>query len=238
MCADAARRSAPRRASPAAARARWPPSITARWPRCTPSKLPIATTAPLGARGPLARHDEARGRTIVDHGDGRAVATPSSQARLRWPGRGTDTIASPSSTTLPSTIASQARWTRRALAHQFHDLDDDCDHVADLYRRMEIERLRAVDRARAWQPRAEHRRDQACGVEPMRDALAEPGAVPHRRRTGALDCRRRTGGRTRPRRCPSPSSSMFRACRHAGPRNSQDAQHARVDRIGGRRRYA
>src|SRR5207248_2029905 len=45
----------------------------------------------------------------------------------------------------------------------------------DLHRRMEVQGLRAIDRAWARQPRAQYRRDQARGVEPMGDALAEPG---------------------------------------------------------------
>ena len=111
-------------ASSAPARAR-AASITARWPRCTPSKLPIAATAPLNCatRGELSR---ATTNGLVDLGgvvigkDACASATLWCSAPRSQPltaGRaGTETIASPSSTSLPSTLASHCSRTMRPLA--------------------------------------------------------------------------------------------------------------------------
>ena len=88
---------------------------------------------------------------------------------------GTFTSASPSNTTSPST--SQRHDSR---ARDFSGISSATvtmtDHrIADLYRGAEIQRLRDIDGARARQARAEHRRDQARGVKPMRDARAERG---------------------------------------------------------------
>jgi NAD(P)-dependent dehydrogenase (short-subunit alcohol dehydrogenase family) len=61
------------------------------------------------------------------------------------------------------------------LRNQLGDRDNDRDRVADLHRGPEIERLRNVHGTRPRQARAEHRRDQACGVKPVRDARPERG---------------------------------------------------------------
>jgi hypothetical protein len=92
--------------------------------------------------------------------------------RSPFSSRGTFTSASPSSTTCRPTLHTQVRragFFRHQLGHGDHHRNG----VADLHRRAEIERLRNVDRAGPREPRAEHRRDQARGVEAMRDAPAE-----------------------------------------------------------------
>src|SRR6266571_4760313 len=70
-----------------------------------------------------------------------------------------------------STNAGQpgARLFRNELPHR----DGDKHRVANLHRRAEIERLRDIDRTWSRKARTEHRGNQAGGIEPMRDALAE-----------------------------------------------------------------
>jgi hypothetical protein len=58
---------------------------------------------------------------------------------------------------------------------QLGDRDRDHDGVAYFHRRAKIERLRDVDGARAGQAGAEHGRDQARGIEPVRNTGAERG---------------------------------------------------------------
>ena len=101
------------------------------------------------------------------------------QARVRAAsfGRaGTETIASPSSTSALSTSASQCSRTWRPFGTSSITSTIDRHHIADLDRRMEVQRLRAIDGAGARQPRSQHRRNQARGVKPVRDPLAEAGA--------------------------------------------------------------
>ena len=88
--------------------------------------------------------------------DVRMAAVKSSRRRRAARG-GTETEASPSSTARPSTAASQARRTLRPFVDQFHHLDRHRHHVADLDRGVEIEGLRAIDRARSRQPGTENR---------------------------------------------------------------------------------
>ena len=86
---------------------------------------------------------------------------------------GTDTTASPSSTSLPSTRASQASRTTRPFGVSSTTSTVTSTTSPILTGPWKFKRLRPVDRAGARQLRAEHRRDQARGVEPVGDALAE-----------------------------------------------------------------
>src|SRR2546423_1005954 len=61
------------------------------------------------------------------------------------------------------------------LRYQFDHLYDDLHDIADLHRAVEVERLRAINRAGAREAGAEHGRDQARGVKSVGDALPEPG---------------------------------------------------------------
>src|SRR5215472_4619902 len=59
------------------------------------------------------------------------------------------------------------------LRDQLDHLDAGLDRVADLHRRQEPQGLRDINGARAGQPGADDCRDQAGGVEPVRDAALE-----------------------------------------------------------------
>src|SRR5215471_13432884 len=155
--------------------------ITARWPRCTPSKLPIAITPPLNAATAAESSRTTRnGRvepagSLLWNGSGKAAdraVRPRSKSS-RPPRHRDHGLAVEHQVTVDQRLAFEPHPP--ALRDEFDHFDDDGDHVADLDRRVEVERLRAIDRAGAGQPGAEHRRDQACGVEPVGNALAEPG---------------------------------------------------------------
>ena len=120
----------------------------------------------------------------------RRVSHPR-QRPLRLRVDGTFTSASPSSTTSSATVQVQVSRARWRSGHEFRHCHGDVDLVADPHRRAEIERLRDVDRAGPGQPRAQHGRDQARGVEPVGDALAELASWRRNAPTDGSDCGRR-----------------------------------------------
>ena len=191
-------------------------------------------------------HDDERLGWFGRHGHGRDVCR-GARGNLRPPaapsqgvgagGRfaGTETTASPSSTSLPSTRASHCRRTTRPFSTSSTTSTDDLDHVADLHRAVEIERLRAVDGAGSGQPGAEHGGNQARRVEPVRDALAEPGV-------GRIDVaemqRIVVAGEPREADHVGIHHGLHQALAHADMQvlETEDAKHARIDRLCGHER--
>ena len=61
------------------------------------------------------------------------------------------------------------------LLSQFDHLDADVDNIANLDRTAEVQGLRDVDRARAWQAHANEPGNKARGVEPVNNSAAKAG---------------------------------------------------------------
>jgi hypothetical protein len=87
--------------------------------------------------------------------------------------RGTRTTASPSITTLSPFRHWVLSVTRRPLLVDCGDGGRGSDGLADQDGRHEVHRLGNIDRARARQLGADHRRDEAAAQHAVRDALAE-----------------------------------------------------------------
>src|SRR6185369_2515612 len=218
-------------------------SITARWPRCTPSKLPIAANAPLkratsGAssrttmKGSPGLDGAINGRAgseyCVTSGERVVLAGPKSSRRRGSPPRRhrNDGIAVEDQLAVDSGIAMQA--DDAALGDEFDHLDQHFDNVADLHRPMEVERLGAVNRAGTWEAGAQYGRDQARGVEPMGDALAEAGVG----RVDVAEMQRIVVAReSRETDHVGIHHGLHQALAHADVQilEIEDAQHARVD---------
>ena len=206
---DAARRSAPRSAPARSPPAPW----CARSPRdgrdarrrnCRSRRPPCASPAAastgsiastkseeFGSKPGVQSCQTASGRRSAST---RAETCPPSPGRVKARGRpsarafgvgGTLSTPSPSSTSLSPTRHSQRSRTRRPFSVSSTTSTATSIDVADLDRPAKIEGLRDIDRARARQPHADHRRDQARGVEPVHDAAAEPGLA--REMLGEMD---------------------------------------------------
>ena len=124
---------------------------------------------------PVLARREAKGKARTEAAECIAVFNIRGSGRFDFAADGTFTSASPSSTISSATVqvqVSRARW-RSGMSSATVTVTSTWSPIA--HRRTKIERLRDVDGAGSRKPRAQHRRDQARGVEAMGDPLAELG---------------------------------------------------------------